>query len=166
LRVAATPPLAKRAYALGMEPEEFRTGVIKVWTGFAGAIATLWDVFLLAAVNGALFLAAAGRWAWKQWLRLYKHLRVTVVAFFDSGWRKLWGWLGIAVGVYSYLLAPERHVAINYDAVNLFLGYCTGAYAWRGVEKLTSIGALRLPGVGALFPQPPEGGPRPAENAA
>lgn len=94
--------------------------------------------------------------------RFYGRLCGHVDAVLTTGWRKLWGWLGLAVGAFSFLYAPLNHIAIDGTSVNVFLAFCTAQYFGRGAEKLISIGALQIPG---LSPQPPEGGPRPMQPA-
>lgn len=68
-------------------------------------------------------------------LKVYNHLSRRLDRFVETGWRRAFGWLGFAVGFFSYIYAPMHSLAINYDAVNIFLTFSTGAFVARGVEK-------------------------------
>ncbi len=68
-------------------------------------------------------------------LKIYNHLSRRLDRFIETGWRRAFGWLGFGVGFFSYIYAPMNGLTVQYDAVNVFLAFSTGAFVARGVEK-------------------------------
>lgn len=141
-----------------MEPEEFAAAIQKLWKQFCGGVFT----FALIVFHA---ICVASLWLWHAMGKVYARVCAHVDVILTTGWRKLWGWLGLAVGVFTYLYAPTHHLAVDAANANYFLGFCTLQYFGRGAEKLISIGALRIPGMGGWSPVPdsPEDGPRPVQ---
>ena len=83
-------------------------------------------------------------------LKFYNHASRRLDRFVETGWRRAFGWLGFAVGFFSYIYAPMHSLAVNYDAVNLFLTFSTGAFVARGVEKTLSNRATLSPSGGLV----------------
>ena len=136
-----------------MEPEEFRDGCVRAFLAVAG------------------FLGFVGLTIYRAWRELvlsipksYRWCHAQIGSILTQGWRPMWGWMGITVGLFTFLYAPLAHLAVDAGNVNIFLAFCTAQYFGRGAEKLISIGALQIPGMG-WAPQPPEGGPRPMAPA-
>ncbi len=71
-------------------------------------------------------------------LAVYNHVNRKADRFFETGWRRAFGWLGFIVGYVSYVHAPLHGLAdqINYDAVNLFLTFVSGLFVTRTAEKI------------------------------
>ena len=89
----------------------------------------------LAVVNSANAVAAAGGKAWRAAQRLEARLERRVDRFIDTGWRRAFGWMGLAVAYFSFIYAPTNGIAVDYAAVNTFLAFATGMYVTRGLEK-------------------------------
>ena len=61
---------------------------------------------LSATVQGA-------RSAWQALAKLEARVERRVDRFIDTGWRRLFGWLGLAVAGFSYLYAPMHGVVVE-----------------------------------------------------
>lgn len=79
--------------------------------------------------------ALGARSAWQALAKLEARVERRVDRFIDTGWRRLFGWLGLAVAGFSYLYAPMNGISVDYNAVNVFLTFSTGMYVTRGIEK-------------------------------
>lgn len=80
-------------------------------------------------------VVGAGRAAWTALCKIEARIERRVDRFIDTGWRRAFGWMGLAVAGFSYIYAPLNGLTVNYDAVNLFLTFSTGMYVTRAVEK-------------------------------
>lgn len=69
-------------------------------------------------------------------LKLYNHVLHRIDRFSERGWRRCFGWLGVAVGYYAFIHAPSHGVVVDTDAVNVFLAMVTGTFVARGVEQI------------------------------
>lgn len=92
-------------------------------------------------------VAKGGSATWAALVAIEARIERRVNRLIDTGWRRLFGWLGLAVAFFSYIYAPLNAVTIDYGAVNVFLTFATGMYVTRGVEKhlrdrLVSAGGL------------------------
>lgn len=85
--------------------------------------------------RGALILAGGARSIWSAAAKFEARLERRFDRFIDTGWRRAFGWMGLAVAGFSYLYAPVHGLVVNYDAVNVFLAFSTGMYVVRGAEK-------------------------------
>jgi hypothetical protein len=63
------------------------------------------------------------------------YLRELVARLAQGGWRPVFGWLGVYVAYFSYIVAPDRGLDLDYGAVNTFLGFVSATFLARGVEK-------------------------------
>ena len=131
-----------------MTPEEFADAIKNAWTGF-------WDGAYTIGSLLAEWLFLTGKWCWGRWSRFYDHLWGKADLVLTTWWRKLWGWLGLAVAGFTYIYAPLNHLAVDAANVNWFLGFCTTQYLARGAEKMISIGAFQIPGILSNFTPPP-----------
>lgn len=87
---------------------------------------------------------------WNALAKLEARLERRVDRFIDTGWRRAFGWMGLAVAGFSYIYAPMNSIAVDYVHVDIFLSFATGMYVVRGVEKLARD-RLGLP-VGPMGP--------------
>lgn len=78
---------------------------------------------------------------------LYQHLRGDVAAawrrLYDGGWRPLLGFMGAYIAHFSYVTAPKAGLAVDYTAVNVFLGLVFLQVLARGAEKAVQAFAER-----------------------
>lgn len=72
-------------------------------------------------------------------LAIYNHVRHTVDRIAERGWRRAFGWLGVAVAYYTFIYAPGHGIAVDTGAVNAFLTMVTGTFVMRGVEQINRI---------------------------
>ena len=126
-----------------MDPEEFRDGCVRAFLAVAGFLGFVGLTIYRAWRELVLSIPKAYLWAHCQ-----------VGSILTRGWRPMWGWMGLTVGLFTFLYAPLNHLAVDGGNVNIFLAFCTAQYFGRGCEKLISIGAISIPG---LSPAPPEG---------
>lgn len=85
-------------------------------------------------------------------LKVYNHLSRRLDRFFETGWRRAFGWLGFAVGYFAYIHAPAHGIVVDYGNVNIFLTFSTAAFVARGGEKLAQAHLNGVPGGGLVNP--------------
>lgn len=69
-------------------------------------------------------------------LQVYNHVSRRLDRFFETGWRRAFGWLAVLVAYFSYVQAPLSGIEIDYANVNMFLGMATAMFVARGAEKV------------------------------
>ena len=69
-------------------------------------------------------------------LKIYNHVSRRLDRFFETGWRRAFGWLAVLVAYFSYIQAPMMGLALDYGGVNTFLGMATAMFVARGAEKV------------------------------
>ena len=88
-------------------------------------------------------------------LAVYNHLRHTADRIAERGWRRAFGWLGVLVGYYTFIYAPSNGIAVDTNAVNVFLTMVTGTFVMRGAEQIARDRAPNppnMPGGGLVNP--------------
>lgn len=83
-------------------------------------------------------------------LSIYNHVSRRLDRFFETGWRRAFGWLAVLVAYFSYVQAPLAQIEIDYANVNMFLGMATAMFVARGAEKFARDRGSPFPGGGLV----------------
>lgn len=107
------------------------------------------QTLLRAAIR---FIVLAAKALGKGSNRTYNHISRKLDRFFETGWRRCYGWLGPLVAFYTFVWAPSHGISVDSGAVNVFLSTVLGAFVMRGVEKINEVRANPVPGGGMVNP--------------
>jgi hypothetical protein len=69
-------------------------------------------------------------------LPIYNHIINRLDRLSEKGWRRALGWSGFIVAMFSFVYAPLHQIAVDYTAVNVYLGLVVTTFVSRGVEQV------------------------------